>query len=126
MRTWTVEEANAALLRVRELVTRVHELLAAARIEEERVRGNGHGRPSPNGRAAPRRSDADLRAALDELDADGIVLRDAERGLVDFHAVSRSGRPYLLCWLVAEAEVAWWHWPETGFGGRTPLTDPPP
>jgi hypothetical protein len=24
-----------------------------------------------------------------------------------------------------EDEVSWWHWPETGFAGRTPLSDPP-
>jgi hypothetical protein len=54
------------------------------------------------------------------------VVRDLERGLVDFPARSPSGRDYWLCWVVGEPEVAWWHWPEAGFAGRTPLGDPPP
>jgi hypothetical protein len=80
--------------------------------------GNGHRPPEP---------DADLLGrALAELSAEGIVVRDLERGLVDFPARSPSGRDYWLCWVVGEPEVAWWHWPEAGFAGRTPLADPPP
>jgi hypothetical protein len=63
--------------------------------------------------------------AVRELAADGIVLRDVERGLVDFPARASSGREYWLCWLVGEAAVEWWHWPEDGFAGRTPLDNPP-
>ncbi len=121
---WTVEEANAALERVGTTVRRI-QALAGTRPEQPespapaRVQGNGQ-RLHASGRQA-----AELRAALDELGAEGILLRDVENGLVDFPARSPSGRPYWLCWLVDEPEVAWWHWPETGFGGRTPLSDPP-
>ena len=59
------------------------------------------------------------------LAAEGIVLRDAERGLVDFPAVAPDGRRYWLCWLVGEPAVAWWHWPEDGFAGRRPLSERP-
>jgi hypothetical protein len=27
--------------------------------------------------------------------------------------------------VLGEPEVAWWHWPEAGFAGRRPLSDPP-
>ncbi len=67
----------------------------------------------------------EVNQALDELAQDEIVLRDAETGLVDFPARSPSERPYWLCWLPDEPEVGWWHWPETGFAGRRPLSDPP-
>jgi hypothetical protein len=119
-RTWTVEEANAALPRVRALLERIHTLAAAraAGAAGDRVAGNGH---APAGTA----QDAELLAAVRALDEDGIVLRDLETGLVDFPAVLPDGRPYLLCWLPDEPEVAWWHWPETGFAGRRPLSDPP-
>lgn len=125
---WTVEEANAALDRVRATVRRI-QALAGTRSEQPgpraagRVQGNGQ-RNGQSLRASGRQA-AELRAALDELGAEGILLRDVENGLVDFPARSPSGRPYWLCWLVDEPEVAWWHWPETGFGGRTPLSDPP-
>jgi hypothetical protein len=107
-RWWTVAEANDVLERVRELATRARSAMRSAA-------GNGHG-------AAAR---AEALAVIDELEADGIVLRDIERGLVDFPARAPSGRAYWLCWLLDEDEIGWWHWPETGFAGRTPLTDPP-
>ena len=63
--------------------------------------------------------------AVVALEAEGIVLRDVRTGLVDFPAQASSGRGYWLCWIVGEPEVAWWHWPEDGFAGRTPLSQPP-
>ena len=118
---WTVERANAALPRVRAAVQRIRELVAAARREREdaahQLEGNGH-RPVPRG--------ADqLRAELEALNGEGIILRDLDAGLVDFPARLDDGREYLLCWLQGEPAVAWWHWPEAGFAGRRPLSDPP-
>jgi hypothetical protein len=107
-RWWTLQEANAALGRVRELADRARRAMAA-------TQGNGHG-------AAAR---AELAEVIAELEADGIVLRDIERGLVDFPARAPSGRSYWLCWLLEEEAVEWWHWPEQGFAGRTPLIEPP-
>jgi hypothetical protein len=118
---WTVEEANAALPRVRAVVERIRALAARARGGRERAgakaRGNGHAPAVPAG--------AELAAAVEELTREHIVLRDLDSGLLDFPAVSPSGRPYWLCWLPDEAEVGWWHWPEDGFAGRAPLDDPP-
>lgn len=123
-RDWTVAEANAALPRVAALVERAREAVRTAREARARradaARRNGHGLGRDGGEA-----EATLREVVAELSDDGIVLRDVDRGLVDFPARSPSGRPYLLCWVVGEAEVAWWHWPEDGFPGRTPLSRPP-
>jgi hypothetical protein len=122
MRAWTVAEVNQAIPRLRALIERIRTLVregrAATAEHTGRVQGNGQ-RP-PASEAA-----AELRAALDELARDEIVLRDAETGLVDFPARSPSGRPYWLCWLPEEPEVGWWHWPDTGFAGRRPLSEPP-
>jgi hypothetical protein len=104
-RWWTVEEANAALARVAEAVER-------ARVAAIAPAGNGHA--------------GAFERAISALEADGIVLRDPERGLVDFPARAPNGRGYWLCWLIDEPAVEWWHWPEDGFPGRTPLTQPPP
>jgi len=120
-RSWSVDEANAALDRVTVLVQRAQRAVAALRNRAERGRvasnGNGH---APRDDAEPR-----LQRALDELGADGIVLRDVDQGLIDFPAHTPDGRPYWLCWVVGEPAVAWWHWPEDGFAGRTPIDDPP-
>ena len=118
---WTVAAANAALPRVRQLLERIKELVGQARQAREgaaeRVEGNGH---APAGGAG-----GELRAAVDELTDQGIVLRDLDAGLIDFPARLADGRQYLLCWVLGEPEVAYWHWPESWFAGRRPLSDPP-
>jgi hypothetical protein len=110
-RRWTLEEANAALGRVGALVDRAR---AAAQGSSASVKGNGSHSPQ-----------ATVAEVVAELAAEGIVLRDVEQGLIDFPARSAGGRDYWLCWVVGEAEVGWWHWPEDGFAGRTPVSEPP-
>jgi len=125
VRYWTHDEATAALPRVRAQVQRIRELLTEARERGARTAGNGHA-PSSNGQqSGGAEGDSELRSLVEELQRDGIVLRDPERGLIDFPAQSASGREYLLCWLDGEAAIEWWHWPDAGFAGRTPLSDPP-
>ena len=96
---WTVERANAALPRVGAALTRIRELVAEARREREGAAGS--------------------------LTSEGNILRDLDAGLVDFPARLDDGREYLLCWVLGEPAVEWWHWPDTGFAGRRPLSDPP-
>ena len=164
VRDWTLDEATAALPRVRETVGRIRDLVGRLR---ERPGGTGGGgssdvisggsagvvdagapgvlgggafldapggngtRPSSNGHGSGPGTSAgsdvevELRALIEQLSDDGIVVRDPERGLIDFPARSPSGRPYLLCWLHGEDAIEWWHWPDAGFAGRTPLSEPP-
>jgi hypothetical protein len=62
-----------------------------------------------------------LSRASGELEAVDIVLRDVERGLIDFPAI-RDGEEVYLCWLADEEDtIGYWHAPEAGFGGRRPL-----
>jgi hypothetical protein len=49
-----------------------------------------------------------------------IVLRDLDRGLVDFPAL-RDEREVYLCWVEGEDEIAFWHELEAGYAGRQPL-----
>jgi hypothetical protein len=124
VRFWSLDEANAALPEVRVLVARLRELVAAA--QHEAQRGDGNGAPSGNGRrSASSGASAELRTVLSTLTDQGIVVRDPARGLIDFPAQSVSGREYLLCWLDGEPAIEWWHWPDAGFGGRTPLSTAP-
>jgi hypothetical protein len=125
VRYWTHDEAAAALPRVREQVQRIRELVLVARQRETPASGNGHA-PSSNGQGDAHEGDTELRALVEALQRDGIVLRDPDRGLIDFPAQSGTGREYLLCWLDGEEAIEWWHWPDAGFAGRTPLSEPPP
>jgi hypothetical protein len=61
-----------------------------------------------------------MRKRLEGLAEQGIVLRDADSGLIDFPA-RREGRDVFLCWRLGEERVEYWHPPETGFSGRRPL-----
>jgi hypothetical protein len=62
----------------------------------------------------------ELSRAVGELEAVEVVVRDVERGLVDFPTI-RDGEEVYLCWLLDEAEIRFWHYPEAGFAGRQPL-----
>lgn len=121
VRSWTVDEANAALAWVADVVARAQqgweEYRAATNRRARLVRQNGHGLVPADPGA--------IQGCIDELAAEGIVLRDIARGLIDFPARAPSGRWYWLCWLPGEEAVTWWHWPEDGFAGRTPLDEPP-
>ena len=108
MRFWTVEEAQAYLPRLRELV----EVIRQAAL----VRAGKY--PSPNGQ---RSSLVDAQEAYEELQEGDIILRDATTGLLDFHAQGDDGVVYYLCWRLGEDDLAWWHLPEEGFPGRKPL-----
>ena len=108
MRYWSVAEARDYLPRLRELITAVREAVAVA----TRSQNNGHGGA---------KSSIGPAEALEELAKGDIELRDAERGLVDFHALGADGVVYLLCWQLGEDDLAWWHLPEEGFAGRKRL-----
>jgi hypothetical protein len=118
---WSVEEADAALPRVTEVVERVRSAASGARDHARATGRSGGG----NGHSPARPQALAFAAAVEELAAEGIVLRDADRGLIDFPAVAPDGRRYWLCWVVGEPSVAWWHWPEDGFAGRRPLSERP-
>ena len=62
----------------------------------------------------------EISRAVGELDAVEILLRDVDRGLIDFPAM-RDGAEVYLCWLVDEESIGFWHEPEAGFAGRRPL-----
>jgi hypothetical protein len=62
----------------------------------------------------------EVRRLLETIEQSGIVLRDIDRGLVDFPAVIE-GREVYLCWELGEDDVAYWHDMDAGYGGREPL-----
>jgi hypothetical protein len=121
-RHYTLDQAHAALPWVRERIERVRD--AQARLTEKEARealsdaapGNGGGEPGQ----VVSEGFLDLRTALSELEQMDIVLRDAERGLVDFPAL-RDGREIYLCWVEEEDEIGYWHELEAGYAGRQPL-----
>jgi hypothetical protein len=121
-RHYTLDEANEALGWVRTSIAALREARQGLSDEEAREAlaeagpQNGGGDP---GRVV---SEAflQLRDALARLQEAEVVLRDLDRGLVDFPAI-RDGREVYLCWVEGEDEIGYWHDLEAGFAGREPL-----
>lgn len=63
---------------------------------------------------------SELRSAAAQLERWGIVLKDPEKGLIDFYH-EREGVVVYLCYMLGEGDIAYWHRTDTGFAGRQPL-----
>ncbi len=121
-RHYTLEEAQLMLAEVEPMVRKLHD--AGARLTDAELHellsdaapGNGGGEP---GRAVGE-AFVELRSLLAELQGRGIVVRDVNRGLIDFPSI-RDDHEVYLCWELGEAEIAYWHELDTGYGGRRPL-----
>jgi hypothetical protein len=123
-RHYTLEEANAALGWVQEVITSLR--TAREGLSDEEAREALAEAGPQNGGGDPGRvvSEAflQLRDSLARLQDAEVVLRDLDRGLVDFPAL-RDGREIYLCWQEGEPEIGFWHEPDAGFAGRRPLDD---
>jgi hypothetical protein len=123
-RHYSLEEASALLpwveeqlVRLRSARDRLGDAEARAALAEA-GQGNGGGRP---GRVVSE-GFLELRETMLEFREREIVLRDLDRGLIDFPSL-RDDREVYLCWEEGEPEIGFWHDPEAGFAGRRPLDD---
>jgi hypothetical protein len=121
-RHYSLDEATAMLPWVADRLTAMRD--AHARLTDEEARealaggapGNGGGRPGRQvGEAF-----VELQAGLGALSSREIILRDLERGLIDFPAV-REGEEVYLCWIDGEPAIEYWHELDAGYAGRKPL-----
>jgi hypothetical protein len=118
--SFTQESANALLPELSTLLLALRNAYAVSAAQGEATRTLA---PHNGGTAHAREwADAErtLAAGLRWLQERGILLKDPERGLVDFPSI-RDGEEVYLCWEAGEPHVAWWHDPEAGFAGRQPL-----
>ena len=69
-----------------------------------------------------RRLGESIGKGVQELHAKGVVLKDLDRGLVDFYSLM-GDRLVFLCWQVSEPEVSHWHSLEDGFAGRQQIKE---
>jgi hypothetical protein len=121
-RHWTPAEANALRPFVGEIVRRVRaarRLLADGGFDTDfAVHAEASGGAWPGADRA--RAAVEIALGFEQLERLDIVVRDLERGLIDFPAVI-DGREVYLCWLLDEPSVTHWHAVEAGFAGRRPL-----
>ena len=55
------------------------------------------------------------------LTAKGILVKDMERGLIDFPAIRDNGDEVYLCYMLGEKTIEHWHEIDDGFRGRQPI-----
>ena len=129
-RTFTLEEANEALVELRPIVERMVEhrrkLAAAQLLQAElvtRIAGNGGDMvPSDLHEAADAiQQEADaISDCAERINAVGAEVKSLEEGLLDFPA-KRGDEVVLLCWKLGEDGIHYWHRTGEGFAGRKPL-----
>jgi hypothetical protein len=99
-----LDEASAELDRVLSLTNQNGHL--AVQVEQARARAESTGKA--------------LQDKLGELDELGIEIKGIEQGLIDFPSL-RDGRVVLLCYLLGEDDISFWHEVNAGFAGRRPM-----
>lgn len=129
-RTFTVEEANAALETLRPVVEQMvghHRSLVEAQTRQRtlvtRIAGNGGDLAPSDLRELGERIQADADAiakCAEQINAAGAEVKSLEEGLLDFPA-RRGDEVVLLCWKLGEGEIGFWHRVDEGFAGRKPL-----
>ena len=62
----------------------------------------------------------DLRAAVDQIEEYGCIIKDLDVGLVDFPTLFH-GKEVYLCWKMGESGINHWHGVDEGFSGRKPI-----
>jgi hypothetical protein len=129
-RTFTPEEANAALVELRPIVERMvqhrRNLIAAQKLQAElvtRIAGNGGDMMPSDLREAAETIQGEASAiaeCAERINAAGAEIKSLEEGLLDFPA-KRGDEDVLLCWKLGEDEIRYWHGVDEGFAGRKPL-----
>ena len=122
---FTVEEANKVAAEIR---PRLERLVMKKREFDALERRMGillvatSGAAPDNPDALELRSLEDKRRRLGESIGKGVLVKDVDRGLVDFYTLM-GDRLVFLCWQVSEPEVSHWHTLEDGFAGRQQIKE---
>jgi hypothetical protein len=120
---FTVEEANATLPVLEPLVEELLQLYQKIAEQQagiipamQKAGGNGGNRTASQAGIWM----AEMESLMQQIQAVGVLVKDARIGLLDFPAW-RDGREVYLCWRYGEKSVAYWHDIDAGFSGRRPL-----
>ncbi|MGH2982424.1 MAG: DUF2203 domain-containing protein [Solirubrobacterales bacterium] len=121
-RHFTVGQANAALPSVKPLLQRLRDARDMLTDEEAHDVLSDAAPTNGGGEVGTQVGEAflEVRRLLLAMQEAGIVVRDIDRGLIDFPAIL-DGREVYLCWELGEDEVGFWHDLEAGYRGREPL-----
>ncbi|GAB4477475.1 MAG: DUF2203 family protein [Anaerolineales bacterium] len=120
---FTLAEANQVVRQIQPLLSKILEI--RQRVIERRpelipvlqkLRGNGGSREASEMVDEFRQ----LEELVAQIQAQGAIVKDINRGLIDFPHW-RDGREVYLCWQFGEEEILYWHEVDAGFAGRQAL-----
>jgi hypothetical protein len=121
---FTVEEANRLIPQIKAIVEqlrrgrrRLQDHRPTAETVAHKGAGNGGSGEATTYLAAYSQT---FGHGLAQLQAMGVLLKDLERGLIDFPH-QREGREVYLCWKYGEERIDFWHETDAGYGSRQPL-----
>ena len=120
---YTREEAKALLPQVRKWLQHVEEARENLLKYDKRLSAlMDPARDAAGGELVNRwtRTVAEFRGAMDEFHRREILVKDLDRGLLDFPAII-GGREVFLCWEKDEEDIEFWHDLDTGYAGRERL-----
>jgi hypothetical protein len=121
-RHYTREEARMLLPRLRQWLNRLEELRTELEKIDRRLAGLMTAGQDTGGKLVNQsvKMLGELKQILQEFEEREIVIKDMQRGLVDFPALI-GGREVFLCWEKDEDDVEFWHDIDSGYAGREPL-----
>jgi len=120
---FTLEEANKLVPEFSqyfEEIFQLHETLKPERHKKELVTQSLSKNGGWSNSAEYLENSFKVSKILDKILKTGAVVKDLQRGLVDFPNLSE-GKEIFLCWQIGEKQVKFWHDLESGFAGRQPL-----
>jgi hypothetical protein len=119
---YTCGEARALLPQIRKWLERLNRLRQELERFDRRLSGMAEQGNDIGGETVNNwiRALADMQEGLAEFQRRRIIIKDLERGLLDFPAIL-GGREVFLCWEQDEADIEFWHDLDTGFTGRERL-----
>jgi len=116
------EEARSLLPKIREWLRRLDHFRERLQRSEQALKSLRGAGEDLGGDAANSwvRLMLEMRTVLLEFYRRDILIKDAERGLIDFPALI-GGREVFLCWEKDEEDIEFWHDLDSGYAGRERL-----
>ncbi len=118
-RYFTLNEASALLPEARR---RIEEVAALSGELRELLMALQKGADEPGGIPEAKALEARVHERLEWFEQRGVQVKGIAPALLDFPA-RVDGEEILLCWLQGEEGIGWYHRPEAGFLGRTPIAE---
>lgn len=122
---FSLEEANSLIPVVRSKLSNVVDLSTIIKLITEALRysQSNPDKTSENENLEEKLDELSLeiKEAIMDIQKSGCVVKDVEKGIVDFYS-EKDGEMVFLCWKLGENDIKYWHSIHSGFMGRVPIS----